>query len=282
MGNIPQDLVKSLMQLGLLESEAKIYIALVMMNNSEVKELIDFVGLSKPNTYEGLRSLEEKGLINLINEKPITYQSVSPEIGLEILIDTHLKAKEMAKKLFSTLEMETDPEKLPEKLWYVFTKKNIEYKMRDMVKNAKKSVYILTSDHYAKFLKPLANKDIDLQIAIISGKDDAESKLRNLFKNDKTNLIVVNKDELTRMLAIYKSVNQQEFIPIMQSYLFMLNYNNMLILIVDDTEILYILPLSGDDMNAINSRSKSMIESTKMVYKAMCSYLVKDIQKIKP
>ena len=104
MDHIPQDLVKSLMDLGLLESEAKIYVALVAMNNSEVKELIDFVGISKPNTYEGLRSLEEKGLINLINGKPITYQAVSPDIGLEILFDTHVKAKDHAKKLFATLD----------------------------------------------------------------------------------------------------------------------------------------------------------------------------------
>ena len=52
MEKIPQELVKSLMDLGLLESEAKIYITLVMLNNSEVKKLIDFLGLSKPNTYE--------------------------------------------------------------------------------------------------------------------------------------------------------------------------------------------------------------------------------------
>ena len=60
MDKIPHDLVRYLMELGLLESEARIYIALTMMNNSEVKNLIDFLGLSKPNTYESLRLLEER------------------------------------------------------------------------------------------------------------------------------------------------------------------------------------------------------------------------------
>jgi len=58
MPKIPRDLVKSLMELGLLESEAKIYITLSMMNTADVKKLINFLGLSKPNTYESLRLLE--------------------------------------------------------------------------------------------------------------------------------------------------------------------------------------------------------------------------------
>nr|WP_054858346.1 helix-turn-helix domain-containing protein [Methanobacterium formicicum] len=103
MNEIPQELIKSLMDLGLLESEAKIYITLAMMNNSEVKTLIEFLGLSKPNTYESLRLLEEKGLVSLINTRPMAYQALPPEIGLEVLLKTHIDAKDKAKKDFFQL-----------------------------------------------------------------------------------------------------------------------------------------------------------------------------------
>ena len=93
MEKIPQELVKSLMDLGLFESEAKIYITLVMLNNSEVKKLIDFLGLSKPNTYESLRLLKEKGLVVLINTRPTTYQATPPDIGLDMLLQNHLNLK---------------------------------------------------------------------------------------------------------------------------------------------------------------------------------------------
>lgn len=274
MDHIPQDLVKSLMELGLLESEAKIYIALVSMNNSEVKELIDFVGISKPNTYEGLRSLEEKGLINLINGKPITYQAVSPDIGLEILFDTHVKAKDHAKKLFATLDKTVNNEGLPDSLWYVFTKKNVEYKLRDMVKNANKSVQLLSSDHFVKYLKPLARKDLDMDITIISGSDDKTQSLKTLFNSDKANITIVDKKNMVRMLAIYKSANQEEYISPFENFLSMFNFENMLILIVDDTEILYVLPLSDNSMNAINSKNKAMVKNMKLVFSAMSAYLV--------
>ncbi len=274
MDHIPQDLVKSLMELGLLESEAKIYVSLVIMNNSEVKELIDFVGISKPNTYEGLRSLEEKGLINLINGKPITYQAVSPDIGLEILFDTHVKAKDHAKKLFATLDKTVNNEGLSDSLWYVFTKKNVEYKLRDMVKNANKSVQLLSSDHFVKYLKPLARKDLDMDITIISGSGDKTQSLKTLFNSDKANITIVDKKNLVRMLAIYKSANQEEYISPFENFLSMFNFENMLILIVDDTELLYVLPLSDNSMNAINSKNKAMVKNMKLVFSAMSAYLV--------
>lgn len=274
MDHIPQDLVKSLMELGLLESEAKIYIALVIMKNSEVKELIDFVGISKPNTYEGLRSLEEKGLINLINGKPITYQAVIPDIGLEILFDTHVKAKEQAKKLFNTLHKNVDVEGLPESFWYVFTKKNVEYKLRDMIKNADKSVVLLSSEHFIKYLKPLTRKDIDADITIISANIDKAQNLMSIFNSDRANIKIIDKKNFARMIAIYKSANQEEYIPSIENFISMFNFENMLILIVDDSEMLYVLPLSHDSMNAINSKNKATIKNLNIVYKAMSAYLM--------
>ena len=243
------------------------------MNNSEVKELIDFVGISKPNTYEGLRSLEEKGLINLINGKPITYQAVSPDIGLEILFDTHVKAKDHAKKLFATLDKNVNNEGLPESLWYVFTKKNVEYKLRDMVKNANKSVQLLSSDHFVKYLKPLARKDLDMDITILSGSSDKTQGLKTLFNSDKANITIVDKKNMVRMLAIYKSANQEEYIPPFENFLSMFSFENMLILVVDDAELLYVLPLSDNSMNAINSKNKAMVKNMKLIFKAMSAYL---------
>ena len=48
----------------------------------------------------------------------------------------------------------------------------------------------------------------------------------------------------------------------------------MLILIVDDTELLYVLPLSDNSMNAINSKNNAMVKNMKLVFSAMSAYLV--------
>ena len=195
MEEIPQELIKSLMELGLLESEAKIYITLVMMNNSEVKKLIDFLGISKPNTYESLRLLKDKGLVVLINTRPMTYQATPPEIGLDMLLQNHLnsqeKSKDKAKKIFSTLNHENFIEKSPETLWHVFGGKSIKYKINDMIQNATQSIFLASSPKYLKYLEKFDEKNLKLDIIIFSDDMDEKENLKKIFKNKKGNFQIV-------------------------------------------------------------------------------------------
>jgi sugar-specific transcriptional regulator TrmB len=271
MNKIPPDLVNSLTKLGLLESEAKIYVALVMMNSSEVKELIDFTGISKPNAYEGLRSLEEMGLINAISERPIVYQAVAPEIGLEILIDTHLKAKNEATKLFSTLPRNIG-EVSVDNMWFIFSDKNLEYKITDMIRNAKESVTIGASEQYVRFLKPLAGKNVRLDVTIITEKPGVEPAVRKMLGPDRANLHFVKRSDLSRMFSIHKAMNQPEFVPAFQNLFDILNYDNMLVLIADDADFVYVPPFFGDSRTAMSSKNKLMIKNMKVVYQTMNSY----------
>jgi sugar-specific transcriptional regulator TrmB len=274
MHNVPQDLIRSLIELGLPESEARIYIALVIMNNSEVKELIDFSGISKPSAYEALRSLDNKGLIVLINERPLVYQAISPEIGLELLMDTHIKAKEEAKRLLSTLGRIHVEDRPRETVWYVFNKKSIEYKIRDMFQNAAESVLLMASDQYIKYLTPLSNANLDLDVTIFSENPNIEPLLKKIFKSDNARFQLINKAEMIKRLSAYKAGFQEEMIPSFEEILFMFNFDNMLIVIADDSDLLYVPPLSGDSLLAINLKNKLLSENMKLGMKAMATYLI--------
>ena len=60
MVELPEKMIKSLTELGLLESEAKIYAALVFLQSAEVKRnILEFLDVSKPSIYEGLRMLKK-------------------------------------------------------------------------------------------------------------------------------------------------------------------------------------------------------------------------------
>jgi sugar-specific transcriptional regulator TrmB len=271
MDRIPQDLIRSLRKLGLLESEAKIYVTLVMMNNAEVKELIDFLGLSKPSTYESLRSLEDKGLIVLVNAKPITYQAVPPDIGLEILTDTYVKAKEDAKDHFSTLDrslvMGQVTAQSSDSLWFVFNKKSIDHKIRDMLRNAKKSVFLIASDQYVKHFTSLANTNLDLDITVFSENPRVERSLKKIFKSDRAKVQVISTTKVVGVLSKLNSLYQKEFMQPLEETLLMLNFDNMLFLIVDDAEILSLPALSGDGIVAFNLRNTHAIANMKLQYK---------------
>ncbi len=271
MNKIPPDLVKALTKLGLLESEAKIYVSLVMMNSSEVKELIDFTGISKPNAYEGLRSLEEQGLIVAVCERPIEYQAVAPEIGLEMLIDRHLKAKKEAEKLFSALPRNiralTD-----ENIWYIFTEKNLDYKIRDMILNAKKSVTLGASDEYIKYLKPLARKNVSVDLTLITDDPGAEQAVRKLLPPDRASLHFIKRSNLVKLFSKVKAMDQEEFVPTFQSIFEVMNYEHMIILVVDDADFLYVPPFFGSSKTAMSSKNPLLIQNMKVVYQVMLSY----------
>ena len=53
MESIPASLVKSLNDLGLSNNEAKVYAALVLYDNAEAKDLVEYLSISKPSVYRG-------------------------------------------------------------------------------------------------------------------------------------------------------------------------------------------------------------------------------------
>lgn len=274
MDKIPQKLIKSLMELGLLESEAKIYIALTMMDNAEVKELINLLGLSKPNTYEGLRMLEEKGLVVLINTRPMAYQVTPPDIGLEMLLKTHLDAKKEAQKLFSTMDKEKFVEKSSEILLHVFGEKSIDYKIKDMFNSATKSVFMISSPQYIKYIENLTEKKLKLDITIFSEGKDTEQELKKFFMNKEGNFQIISEENISNMHS--SKITSPEELKEYKEALSMFEYKNMMVLMIDDSEIMYVMPFSQDSLSAITTKNKSLITLMKLGLKDMTQQLSKD------
>ena len=274
MDKIPQKLIKSLMELGLLESEAKIYIALSIMNNAEVKELINLLGLSKPNTYEGLRMLEEKGLVVLINTRPMAYQATPPDIGLEMLLKTHLDAKKEAQKLFSNMEKEKFVEKSRETLLHVFGEKSIAFKIKDMFDSATKSVFMISSPQYIKYIENLTEKKLKLDITIFSEGNDTEKELKKFFKNKEGNFQIISEENIANMHS--SKITSPEELKEYKEALSMFEYKNMMVLMIDDFEIMYVMPFSQDSLSAITTKNKSLITLMKLGLKDMTHQLSKD------
>lgn len=269
MNKIPQELIKSLVDLGLLESEAKIYTTLAMMDNSEVKTLIEFLGLSKPNTYESLRLLKEKGLVVLINTKPMTYQATPPDIGLDMLLKNHLnsqeKAKTNAKKFFSTLDKENFIENPSETLWHVFGENSIDFKIKDMINDAEKNIFLAASSKYLKYLKKSDEKHLKIEIITISDNHDTK-KLEKMFKFRDVNMQIVNYED---MINVSVAAVPEDELNSYKDALLMLDYENMMMLIVDDSELLFIPPLSEDSIAAINTKNKAFILIMKIEFRAI-------------
>jgi len=271
LDKIPQKLIKSLMDLGLLESEAKIYIALTILDNAEVKKLINILGLSKPNTYEGLRMLEEKGLVVLINTRPMAYQATPPDIGLEMLLKTHLDAKKEAKKIFSTLDKEKFAERTSETLLHVFGEKSIDYKIKDMLNSATKNVFMISSPQYLKYIENLTQKELKFDITIFSEGKNTEQDIRKLLINHEGNFQIISEENAINMHS--SKITNPEELKEYKEALSMFEYRNMMVLMIDDSEIMYVLPFSQDTLSAFNTKNKSLITLMKLGLKDMAQQL---------
>ena len=252
---LPGQLIASLTELGLLESEAKIYAALVLLGYSDVGDLLEILDVSKPRIYTSLGTLEEKGLIVQTSPRPVIYQAVAPNIALEMITDKYENAKVEAIKQFKAAEKQEIIDKQSPPLCYIFGDKSLEFKIRDMLDNAQESVRCRTSEKYLKYIEKLAKKDVKLNLIITSEDPGLKKRLENLFKNGKAQIDTLSMSQMVEMAGNAG----EEAVQRMSSMAEFMDIGNMLILIVDDAELLLIPPIKSDSLSAITSTNKAMI-----------------------
>src|SRR5208337_5394159 len=174
---LPGQLIASLTELGLLDSEAKIYAALVLLGYADVGDLLEILDVSKPRIYTSLGTLEEKGLIVQTSPRPVIYQAVAPNIALEMITDKYENEKTEAIKQFKAAEKQELIDKPSPPLCYIFGAKSLEFKIRDMLDNARESVCCRTSEKYLKYIEKLAKKDVRLHLIITSEDPGLQKRL---------------------------------------------------------------------------------------------------------
>ena len=91
---------KSLLDFGLSEKEASIYLALLELEAAPVNKIAKKSGVNRSSTYVVLDALMKKGLASISDDKKVQqYVATSPEILLRIAEGTAAKQAETLKKL---------------------------------------------------------------------------------------------------------------------------------------------------------------------------------------
>jgi len=91
---------KMLIDYGLRETEAEIYIVCLRLGSSTVYKIAEKVGLPKSTVYDTLKSLHEKGLVTFIIKSGIKYfEAVNPEKLVDILEEKKTRISEAIPKL---------------------------------------------------------------------------------------------------------------------------------------------------------------------------------------
>lgn len=254
MNRISTGLIKSLKTLGLSDYEARAYSALVMHDHAEAKELIDFLGISKPSVYESLQKLEDMGLVVIANSKPATYKAISPEIAIKMLMDVHEKAAAESLESLKELEKEKIGSTEADSLWSIYGKANVEYKVEEILKKATVSVYCVMSLRYLPQVERLAGKGLSFELTILSDEPGLKKRVEKTFKNDRLKLAIISPSGIR---------NSEWLEPDILKMVADMNLDNQLELLVDDRELLSIPPI-GDALSGLYTTNKSLITFMKL------------------
>jgi len=162
---------KLLIDLGLSENEASIYLAALKIGNCRITELAFHAELKRTTAYSLIASLKSKGLINEhIKGFKRTYSASPPEM-LEVLHANKLSLLRQSLPLFQTLRSE---EKEVKSVVYLEGKEAVKSIYEDLLKNSKENdFYYAVSDvekwrnmdpvYCDEFIKRRVKKKLDLK-----------------------------------------------------------------------------------------------------------------------
>ena len=174
-----------LKEASLTNYEAKSYLALLGLGASTGMEISKKSGVPKTRVYDILEGLINKGLVNLIQEKPMVFKAINPEIGLKQLFKRKIeKTKEAEKEIISSLKkIKARPEEKPkihEKITTVLGYERMYNMFIELAGVAKKEISVFSVGEKIPYPARIALKRAvarGVNCRLIATKYDEENKL---------------------------------------------------------------------------------------------------------
>ncbi len=181
-----KEVINQLKDIGLNSYESKLWLALLAKGVASAGELSDVAGVPRSRSYDVLESLEKKGFIMMKIGKPIKYIAVQPEhvidkVRKKLVEDVKLQEEFLNKvehsPLIDELKIiyksgirEIDPLDLT---GGIKGRKNLYHLLERIIKNAEKSVIIVTTtsgilrkkDVLKNILRKVKEKKLKVRIA---------------------------------------------------------------------------------------------------------------------
>ncbi len=254
MKTISSDLIESLKTLGLTEYEAKVYSALVLFDKTEVKQIYEYLDAPKPSVYQSLKTLMDKGLVQVVNAKPAVYRAIPSSIAIKHMAEVRRKAEEAAMLELEELEQSRVEQEMPDALWTLYGDENIEHNIEEMFSKAQRSVKLILPDAYLHYLEILRERDVTVDL-IAFGRDLSIPErygLKYLTMRDAFGL------DIRDLLAVLKTFTPPPIPPE--------NMTKFIFVMIDDEDWLYIPPFPGKTKSGIMSKNPVAIYLANMIY----------------
>lgn len=173
------DLVEKLKEIGFNSYEAKVYIALLKKYPATGYEVSKLANIPQSRTYDTLKVLEEKNIVVSANTKPVTYTPIKPK-----LLTSRFQKKMNSTINFLEKHLPEVKEDYNEPIITITGKQNIQEKILEVIKNAKREIYIeVWREDFKIFEQELLNaynRNVELRIV---GYDNLNSRFGLIFEH---------------------------------------------------------------------------------------------------
>ena len=246
---ITQRLITALTHLGLSNLDAKVFAALVYLNSVGVKDLIDFVQISKPSVYDCLQKLEDRGLVVKNSSKPSVYTALSPNVAIEILNLEYSQAKETALEELKYLIQSQKRKEENDAIWTVFGERSIRHKIREMISSAEDYIICLMGESYLPLFENL-EFSAPLTLYIVSNDSEISQKVKEKFGRWNASITYIPISSINEfIIPPTKKEKKPELIE----------FKNLFEIVIDNKETLSIPPMRTNKLTGLHSSIDLMI-----------------------
>ncbi|MBW2974423.1 hypothetical protein KY366_01780 [Candidatus Woesearchaeota archaeon] len=229
---VEKDFLNKVRDFGLNTYESKIWTALLSRGVSTAGELSDIANVPRSRSYDVLESLEKKGFIIMKLGKPIRYIAVKPEEVIErvkkrvqeqtekqLYHIEKLRSEAVLDRLISLHNQGQDLLDPIDLTGAIKGRRNIYNHLATMVKNAKKTITILTTseglarknDILLPHLAKAKQRGVKIRVAAPLKKDFDLNKLSKIAEIRNTSLkarfCIIDRKEILFMLMSDESVH---------------------------------------------------------------------------
>lgn len=218
------NLISRLRKLGLGEYEARTYTALVGMDKASAREIHESSGVPRTKVYDVLRSLAEKGFLEMQQGNPTYFRAVEPKEILERQLADIIDATEECIDELENLQIVKHKE-VP-LFWVVRGDWAIKTKIQELINEAESelSISCMETEILHQISGMLAGLNKKIRCLIRHRDDEIVNKLKNVeFKIMKTAL-------LGRLAELFEGVEDEGIKFEMQCLIIIDNRRSIIIL----------------------------------------------------
>lgn len=174
-----EDVIESLKELGFNTYEAKVYLALLKKYPATGYEVSQIADVPQSRAYDTLKALEKDKIVVATNLKPVTYTPIKPtELTQRFKRKINSTLEYLDKNLPSVKDDYTEP------ILSIAGAANIREKIIEIIKNAKKEIYIEIWSHDFRIMEPYFldayNRGVELKIV---GYDNFKSNFGLIYEH---------------------------------------------------------------------------------------------------